>query len=73
MPRDKTLSHIKVNKAIKEEFREFLFNRVQYFRGMMYQKLREASVAKFDKEGVGYGDALTFQGKLVRKLLVVQK
>jgi hypothetical protein len=68
------LSTVKpTSKAIKEEFREFLFNRVQYFRGMMYQKLREASVAKFDKEGVGYGDALTFQGKLVSKLLVVQK
>ena len=68
------LSEIKpTSKAMKEEFLNFLLNRVQYFRGLMYQKLREASMAKFDKEGVGYGDALTFQGKLVSKLLVVEK
>ena len=68
------LSEIKpTSKAMKEEFLNFLLNRVQYFRGLMYQKLREASMAKFDKEGLGYGDALTFQGKLVSKLLVVEK
>ena len=68
------LSEIKpTSKAMKEEFLNFLLNRVKYFRGLMYQKLREASMAKFDKEGVGYGDALTFQGKLVSKLLVVEK
>ena len=68
------LSEIKpTSKTMKEEFLNFLLNRVQYFRGLMYQKLREASMAKFDKEGVGYGDALTFQGKLVSKLLVVEK
>ena len=68
------LSEIKpTSKAMKEEFLNFLLNRVQYFRGLMYQKLREASMARFDKEGLGYGDALTFQGKLVSKLLVVEK
>ena len=60
-------------KVMKEEFQNFLLNRHQYFRGLMYQKLREASMAKFDKQGLGYGDALTFQGKLVSKLLVVEK
>ena len=39
----------------------------------MYQKLRDNAQAKFDKDGVGYGDALTFQGKLVNKLLQVEK
>ena len=61
------------SKAIKEDFREFLLNRVQYFRGMMYQKLRDDAQAKFDKEGSCYGDALVFQGKLVSKLLTVEK
>ena len=61
------------SKAMKEDFQNFLINRNQYFRGLMYQKLREASTAKFDKQGLGYGDALTFQGKLVSKLLVVEK
>ena len=60
-------------KVMKEEFQNFLLNRHQYFRGLMYQKLREASMAKFEKQGLGYGDALTFQGKLVSKLLVVEK
>ena len=61
------------NKAFKEDFREFLLNRVQYYRGLMYQKLRDNSQAKFDKDGTGYGDALVFQGKLVSKLLTVEK
>ena len=61
------------SKAFKEDFREFLLNRVQYYRGLMYQKLRDNSQAKFDKDGTGYGDALVFQGKLVSKLLTVEK
>ena len=68
------LSNIKpTSKSFKEEFREFLFNRVQYYRAVMYQKLRENAQAKFDREGTGYGDALVFQGKLVNKLLTVEK
>ena len=61
------------SKSYSEEFREYLYNRVQYFRGLMYQKLREGAVAKFEKEGIGYGEALVFQGKLVSKLLAVEK
>ena len=68
------LSNLKpTNKSFKEEHREYFLNRVQYYRAMMYQKLRENSLAKFEKEGTGYGDALVFQGKLVNKLLVVEK
>ena len=68
------LSNIKpTSKSFKEEFREFLLNRVQYYRAVMYQKLRENAQAKFDREGTGYGDALVFQGKLVNKLLTVEK
>ena len=61
------------SKGIKEEFQQYLLNRVQYYRGMMYEKLREKELAKFNKEGSGYGDALVFQGKLVSKLLAVEK
>ena len=61
------------SKSFKEDFREFLLNRVQYYRGLMYQKLRDNAQAKFDKEGTGYGDALVFQGKLVSKLVTVEK
>ena len=68
------LSELKpTSKKFKEEYRKFLLNRVQYYRAMMYQKLRDNAQAKFDKDGVGYGDALTFQGKLVNKLLQVEK
>ena len=61
------------SKAVKEEFQLYLKNRVQYYRGMMYEKLRDREMDKFNKEGSGYGDALVFQGKLVSKLLAVEK
>ena len=68
------LSNMKpTNKGGKEEFRAFLSNRIQYFRGLMYLKLREGAQKKFDDTGLGYGEALIFQGKYVKKLLVCEQ
>ena len=61
------------NKGGKDEFRSFLYNRHQYYRGIMYQKLRENAQKKFDSTGKGYGEALVYQGKLVSKLTTCQK
>ena len=61
------------SKGGKEEFRAYLKNRIQYYRGLMYQKLRENAQHKFDEKGQGYGEALVFQGKFVNKLLACQK
>ena len=61
------------NKGGKQEFRAYLHNRIQYYRGLMYQKLREGAQKKFDETGLGYGEALVFQGKFVKKLLDTQK
>ena len=61
------------NKGGKPEFRAFLSNRVQYYRGMMYMKLRDGAQKKFDDTGLGYGEALVFQGKYVNKLLTCEK
>ena len=69
-----TLSNAKPTiKGGKPEFRNYLLNRIQYYRGIMYLKLREGAQKKFDDKGQGYGEALTFQGKYVKKLLECQK
>ena len=61
------------SKGGSPEFRAYLSNRIQYYRGLMYQKLREGAQNKFDETGTGYGLALVYQGKFVTKLLAVQK
>ena len=61
------------NKGGKPEFRAYLHNRIQYYRGAMYQKLREGAQKKFDETGQGYGEALVYQGKFVKKLLDTEK
>ena len=61
------------SKGGKPEFRAFLSNRVQYYRAMMYMKLRDGAQKKFDDTGLGYGEALVFQGKYVNKLLTCEK
>ena len=68
------LSNMKpTNKGGKEEYRAFLSNRIQYYRGLMYQKLKEGATQKFDDTGLGYGEALIFQGKFVSKLLACEQ
>ena len=61
------------SKGGKPEFRAYLSNRIQYYRGLMYYKLKEGAQKKFNDKGVGYGEALVFQGKYVKKLLECQK
>ena len=68
------LSNMKpTSKGGKQEFRNYLSNRIQYYRGLMYQKLREGVQQKFEDKGQGYGEALVFQGKFVKKLMVCEK
>lgn len=61
------------NKGGQEEFRAYLSNRVSYYRALMYQKLKESSLKKFEENGLCYGEALSFQGKFVKKLLECEK
>ena len=61
------------SKGGKPEFRAYLSNRIQYYRGLMYQKLREGAQKRFDDTGTGYGMALVYQGKFVNKLLACEK
>ena len=61
------------NKIENKEYRNFMANRKHYYRGLMYEKLREGAQKKFDDKGQGYGEALVFQGKLVTKLLECEK
>ena len=55
------------------EFRTYLTNRIYFYRYLMYSKLRDAALRKFDETGQGYGEALYFQGKAVAELLECQK
>ena len=69
-----TLSNTKpTSKGGKPEFRAYLSNRIQYYRGVMYLKLREGAQKKFDDKGQGYGEALVFQGKYVKKLMACEQ
>ena len=69
-----TLSNTKpTSKGGKPEFRAYLSNRIQYYRGVMYLKLREGAQKKFDDKGQGYGEALVFQGKYVKKLIACEQ
>ena len=61
------------NKVENDEFRNYMHNMIHYYRALMYQKLREGAQKKFDEKGVGYGEALFFQGKFVKKLLECEK
>lgn len=55
------------------EFRTYITNRIYFYRYLMYSKLKDAALRKFDETGQGYGEALYFQGKAVAELLECQK
>ena len=55
------------------EFRNYLNNRVFFYKYVMYSKLRDSSMKKFSEKGEGFGEALYFQGMAVQELLECQK
>ena len=57
----------------KSEFRNYLNNRIYFYKYLMYAKLRDAALRKFDETGTGYGEALYFQGMGVQELFECQK
>ena len=61
------------NQGGTNEFRNYLNNRIYFYKYLMYAKLRDAALRKFDETGTGYGEALYFQGKGVQELLECQK
>ena len=61
------------NQGGTNEFRNYLNNRIYFYKYLMYGKLRDAALRKFDETGVGYGEALYFQGKGVQELMECQK
>jgi len=61
------------NQGGTSEFRAYLNNRIYFYRYLMYSKLKDAALRKFEENGSGYGEALYFQGKAVAELLECQK
>ena len=62
-----------LNQGGTSEFRNYLNNRIYFYRYLMYIKLRDGALKKFDETGNGYGEALYFQGKGVQELFECQK
>ena len=56
-----------------DEFRNYLLNRMYFYKYLMYAKLRDAALKKFEENGSGYGEALYFQGMGVQELFECQK
>ncbi len=60
-------------KCVNEQYQNYLLNRNQYYVGLMYEKLKQGAMYKFDQTGTGYGDALYFQGKFVEQIMKAGK
>ena len=60
-------------KGTKDELENYLINRAEYYKGLMYKELREESKKSFDSKGEGYGEMLLYQGLYVESLLECQK
>ena len=60
-------------KGTKDELENYLINRTEYYKGLMYKELREESKKSFDSKGEGYGIMLLYQGLYVESLLECQK
>ena len=61
------------NQGGDSQFRNYLNNRMYFYKYLMYGKLRDAALRKFDETGIGYGEALYFQGMAVQELMECQK
>ena len=55
------------------EFRNYLNNRIYFYKYLMYSKLKDSAMKKFEEKGEGFGEALYFQGMAVQELLECQK
>ena len=55
------------------EFRNYLNNRISFYKYLMYSKLKDSAMKKFNEKGEGYGEALYFQGMAVTELVNCQK
>ena len=55
------------------EFRNYLNNRINFYKYLMYSKLKDSAMKKFEDKGDGFGEALYFQGMAVNELLECQK
>ena len=62
-----------INQGGTSEFRNYLNNRIYFYKYLMYSKLKDAALKKFNETGKGYGEALYFQGKGVQELMECQK
>ena len=51
-----------------DSFRNYLINRHFYYKSLVYKKLHELSMKKFDEKGLGYGEALVYQQLAVNQL-----
>ena len=55
------------------EFRNYLNNRIYFYKYLMYSKLKDDAMKKFDEKGQGFGEVLYFQGNAVQALVECQK
>ena len=55
------------------EFRNYLNNRIYFYKYLMYSKLKDSAMKKFEEKGDGFGEALYFQGMAVQELIECQK
>ena len=55
------------------EFRNYLNNRIYFYKYLMYSKLKDSAMKTFEEKGTGYGEVLYFQGNAVQALIECQK
>lgn len=62
-----------INKGGDDKFREFLKNRVSFYKATAFFKFKEGKMFQFEKDGKHYGEALFYQALYVQELLECQK
>ena len=55
------------------EFRNYLNNRISFYNYLMYSKMKDNALKKFNEIGDSYGEALYFQGMGVQELINCQQ
>ena len=55
------------------EFRNYLNNRISFYKYLMYSKMKDNALKKFNEIGDSYGEALYFQGMGVQELINCQQ
>ena len=70
----KTLSEgYPTKKGIEDNYENYLINRAEYYKGLMFKELREEVQKSFNTKGERYGEVLLYQGLFVERLLECQK